>query len=128
MSRILIAEDHAVNRELMREILEGLGHEVVEATNGEEAVAAAAGCAPDLVILDIQMPKMDGITALRHLRALPAGEALRVMALTAYAMPEERARIAEAGFDGHITKPFALAVLKAEIARQLALGKARAAG
>jgi CheY-like chemotaxis protein len=120
MRRILIAEDNAVNRELIREILEGKGFEVLEACDGEEALRLIEEKHPDLVILDIQMPRMDGYTLLRAMRNIPKVSETPALALTAYAMQGDQARALEAGFDSYVTKPFESAKLLAEVNRLLA--------
>lgn len=105
MSRILVVEDSAVNRELMRELLERRGYAVAEACNGEEALQMIEEATPDLVFLDIQMPVLDGFDVVRQLRKDPRYADLRVVALTAYAMAGDRERVLSAGFDGYLTKP-----------------------
>src|SRR5258706_9206078 len=102
MKRILIAEDNTANRELLREALCIRGHEVFEALDGREAVARALECRPDLVLLDIQMPLMDGYAALSQLREQPELAGVHIIALTAFAMSDDKLRIMQAGFDGYI--------------------------
>jgi two-component system cell cycle response regulator DivK len=120
MPRILVAEDNAVNRELVREILQGEGFEVVEACDGEEALRLIGEEHPDLVILDIQMPRMDGYTLLRAIRNAPKLSGTPTLALTAYAMQGDKARALDAGFDAYVSKPFESAKLLAEVNRLLA--------
>ena len=120
MSRkILVADDNAASRELIREVLEMSGYEVVEAADGQDAVTRARENAPDLVLVDIQMPRLDGYGVLRELRADPRLSGLRVVALTAFAMQGDRERALDAGFDGYITKPVEIAALRQEIKRFL---------
>jgi two-component system cell cycle response regulator DivK len=120
MPRILVAEDNAVNRELVREILQGEGFEVVEACDGEEALRLIGEEHPDLVILDIQMPRMDGYSLLRAIRNAPKLSGTPTLALTAYAMQGDKARALDAGFDAYVSKPFESAKLLAEVNRLLA--------
>src|SRR5579862_7375155 len=97
--KILVADDNAASRELIREVLEMSGYHVVEASNGQEAVSRVHETAPDLVLVDIQMPRLDGYGVLRELRGDPKFAGLRVVALTAFAMQGDRERALEAGFD-----------------------------
>jgi CheY-like chemotaxis protein len=104
---------------LIREVLEMSGYEVLEAADGRDAVARAREGIPDLVLVDIQMPHLDGYGVLRELRADPAFAKLHVVALTAFAMHGDKERALEAGFDGYITKPVEIAALRQEIRRFL---------
>ena len=105
MKRILLVEDNEVNRELIRDMLEGKAFEVAEAENGLEALHILAQTVPDLVLLDIQMPVLDGMSVIKHLREHPEYAALPVLALTAYAMVGDRERVMAAGFSGYVAKP-----------------------
>ncbi len=105
MRKILIAEDDPASRELLLEILSGQGYEVVEAHDGTEALDKIEQTNPDLVLMDIQMPGLDGFGVLSRLRENPRFAALPVVALTAYAMREDRERTRKAGFTAHLTKP-----------------------
>jgi len=105
MAKILIVDDDAFNRKLVVTVLEQAGHEVITANTGAEGVAAARAHAPDLVLMDIQMPGMDGVEALRRLRADPLTAALKVAAFTALAMKGDAERLLAAGFDGYFEKP-----------------------
>jgi CheY-like chemotaxis protein len=102
---ILIVEDNEKNRKLVRDTLQFKGYQTVEAENGEDGVRLARERRPALVLMDIQLPGIDGLTALRHLRADPATRAIPVMAVTASAMTHDRQKILAAGFDGYQTKP-----------------------
>jgi two-component system, cell cycle response regulator DivK len=86
MSKILVAEDNLPNRELIREILEAYGHEVIEAGDGRQALDELEKNLPDLVLLDIQMPVLDGYAVVREVRKTPRLATFKVLALTAYAM------------------------------------------
>lgn len=116
---ILVADDSVASRELIREVLDMSGFEVIEATDGEEAVRLVRQDVPDLLLVDIQMPRLDGYGVLRELRADPRFSDLRVVALTAFAMQGDSERALDAGFDGYITKPVDIAALRQEIRRFL---------
>jgi CheY-like chemotaxis protein len=107
-ARILAVEDTPHNLELMTYLLTACGHLVLPATTGAEALAAARREGPHLVVLDLQLPDMDGYQVLRELRAEPATAALPVIAVTAYAMAGDRDHALAAGFDGYIAKPIDL--------------------
>ncbi len=117
--RILVADDNAASRELLREVLESMGCEVLEAVDGREAVERAREGAPGLVLVDIQMPRLDGYGVLRELRGDAQLQPVRVVALTAFAMQGDRERALAAGFDGYITKPVEIAALRREVRRFL---------
>ena len=102
---ILVVEDNERNRKLVRTILEFKGYEVVELEDGEPSLQAAKDRKPVLVLMDIELPKMDGITALRRLRADPLTAAIPVAAVTASVTPNERERVVAAGFNAYISKP-----------------------
>ncbi|MEZ4436847.1 MAG: response regulator, partial [bacterium] len=101
--RVLLVEDNAINRQVAEELLGAVGVEVVHAENGQVALDRLAGERFDAVLMDIQMPVMDGVTATRRLRE--RGETLPVIAMTAHALPAERERCLAAGMDAHVTKP-----------------------
>jgi CheY-like chemotaxis protein len=103
--KILIVEDNDRNRELVKDILVLRGYEVLEAKDGVEGVTMAREHGPDLVIMDIQMPVMDGITAAKILKSDPATAAITMIALTSFAMKGDKERFMEAGFDDYIAKP-----------------------
>jgi two-component system cell cycle response regulator DivK len=103
--RILIVEDNERNLKLVRDLLEVMGYRVVAATSGEEALPLAQREPPDLVVMDIGLPGMDGIAALRALRADPRTQDVPVIAVTASVMQTERVTIMQAGFDGYMGKP-----------------------
>ena len=117
--KVLIADDTDTGRELVRTVLEGSGLEVVEARDGVEAVELAHEHCPDLVILDLHMPRLDGFGVIRQLRSEDAFAATPIMALTASAMMGDKERAMEAGFSGYITKPIRLSALRSEIQRLL---------
>ena len=103
--RVLIVEDNQLNMKLLRDVLHATGYRALEAASGAEAVSLASEHAPDLVLMDIQLPDLDGVEALRRLRADPRTAAIPVLAVTAQAMRGERDRFLEAGFDGYVSKP-----------------------
>lgn len=119
MKVILVADDKASSRELVRTVLEHSGYRVVEAVDGEDAVRRAIDLEPDLVLLDLHMPNLDGFGAIEKLRAVPRFAATPVVALTASAMREDRERALAAGFTGFVTKPIRLADLRGEVERLL---------
>ena len=105
MKKILVVDDNAVSRELIREVLDSPDHRIFEAANGIEAFDYILADAPDLVLLDVQLPGMDGYSVVRRLRQDPRFGRLRVLAVTAFAMHGDREKALAAGFDGYITKP-----------------------
>lgn len=104
-TRILIADDHEQNRKMIRIILQKTGYEAVEAANGEEALRLARETLPALILMDIQMPLVDGVQAMKILKAEPVTAAILIVALTSYAMRGDRERFLAAGFDGYLSKP-----------------------
>lgn len=120
MKKVLVADDKAPGRELVRMVLEKSGYEVFEAGDGEEAVKEARSIHPDLIILDIHMPGLDGFGVIEKLRREPEFSATPIIALTASAMMGDRERAMAAGFTGYITKPIRLGALREEVERLLA--------
>jgi len=102
---VLIVEDNEKNLKLARDLLNYHGFTTIEATNAEDGVALARKRVPGLVLMDIQLPGMDGVSALERLREDPATSRIPVVAMTASVMKEDRERFDKAGFDGFITKP-----------------------
>ena len=119
MSKILIAEDNAVNRELLRELLEMRGHIVAEACDGEEALRMIEQTQPDLLLLDIGMPLLDGFGVMRKIRESTQFASLPVVAVTAYAMQGDREKILSSKFDGYLSKPVNARSLGEELDRLL---------
>jgi CheY-like chemotaxis protein len=117
MIKALIAEDNAVNRELLRELLESRGYDVVEACDGQEALTVIEQTRPDILLLDIGMPKMDGFAVVRELRQDPRLAKLPVIAVTAYAMQGDREKVLGSGFDGYLSKPINVKALEQELER-----------
>jgi CheY-like chemotaxis protein len=119
MKKIVIAEDSAAGRELLHELIESWGYEVIEAADGREALEKIIETAPDLVLCDIQMPEQDGYAVIQSLRQDSRFTKLPVIALTAFAMRGDKEKTLAAGFDGHQSKPVEFESLKAEIERLL---------
>lgn len=103
--KILVVEDNEKNRILMRYVLEYGGYTVIEAEDGAEGIDAARRERPDLIFMDVQMPVMDGVTALAVLRKDPETRDIKVVALTSFTMKGDRERIVAAGFDDYLSKP-----------------------
>jgi CheY-like chemotaxis protein len=119
MKQVLVVDDKASSRELIRTVLESSGYSVSEAGDGQEAVRIAQQISPDLILLDLQMPALDGFGTLEQLRADPRFATLPVIALTASAMQGDREKALAAGFTSYISKPVALTTLRAELSRLL---------
>jgi len=102
---ILIVEDNENNMMLVRDVLQMKGYTVLEATTGAEGVRLTLEAKPDLVLMDIQLPDIDGITALAQIRANEAAKKIPMLAVSASVMPEEKQKIVASGFDAYITKP-----------------------
>ena len=102
---VLIVEDNERNRKLARDVLQFRGFRTIEAVTGREALCQAAEYTPDVILMDIQLPDMSGTATLERLRSVAATAQIPVVALTAFAMREDRDRLLAAGFDGYISKP-----------------------
>lgn len=114
---ILIVDDNPSNLKLLRVLLSGEGHEVRTALSAQEAISALDNFKPSLILMDIQMPGMDGLELTRVLKASPATAKIPVVALTAYAMSGDESRAKEAGCDAYVTKPIDTRTLPALIAQ-----------
>jgi CheY-like chemotaxis protein len=123
---VLIVEDNPVNRKLLVTVLRPHGYHLLTAVDGEEAVAMAMQELPHLILMDLQLPRMNGYTATQLLKEHPATANIPVIALTAHAMPEERRHAQEIGFDGYITKPIDTRLFPSQV--RLFLEQARLAG
>ena len=121
---VLIVEDNEKNMKLARDVLQHLGHATLEARSGEEGLQLAMRQRPDLILLDIQLPGMDGIAMLQRIREQPSLHAVPVMAVSASVMPEDQRHIDSSGFDAYMTKPIALKPFLAEVERLLKEGRA----
>jgi CheY-like chemotaxis protein len=113
--RILVVEDNPLNLKLIRDVLQFAGYDVIEAHTGEEGLHLAREDPPDLVLMDLQLPGIDGTETLRRLRQDGLGRDVLVVAVTAFAMAEDRERAALAGFDGYIEKPISVRALPGQI-------------
>ena len=123
MKRILVIEDTEDNRQILRDLLSSAGYEIIEAVDGESGVSMAAKELPDLILMDIQLPVIDGYEATRRLKADPATRHIPVVAVTSYALVGDEAKAREAGCDGYVAKPFSPRLLL-ETVREF-LGQAR---
>lgn len=103
--KILVVEDNEKNRVLVRDILTYYGFNIIEASNGADGIEMAREHRPDMIMLDIQMPVMDGLTAIKVLKDIPEIRDTKIVALTSFAMKGDKERIMAAGFDSYIPKP-----------------------
>jgi two-component system cell cycle response regulator DivK len=117
--KVLVVDDNPISRELIHEVLENSDLTVVEAENGEEALNMIVLERPDIVLLDIQLPVFDGYEVLRRVRSDPRLDKLPVIALTAYAMQQDREKAFAAGFDDYVTKPIDAAALRVRVRKIL---------
>jgi CheY-like chemotaxis protein len=115
VKKILIADDKPSSRELIRALLEHKGYEILEAADGQQALDVARSAVPDLILLDIHMPVLDGYGTAQAMRLDEKLRDVPIVALTASAMHSDRARVLKAGFTAHITKPISLRELRREI-------------
>jgi two-component system, cell cycle response regulator DivK len=114
--RILLVEDTADNRQIVSDLLASAGYDLIEAVDGQSGVAMAEEYRPDLVLMDIQLPTMDGYEASRRIKAIPSLSAIPIIAVTSYALSGDEEKAREAGCDGYIAKPFSPRQLLAKIA------------
>lgn len=124
MSTILIVEDNDKNMKLARDVLQSKGYATLEAVTGEDGVRIAIEKKPDLVLMDIQLPGINGIEALRRVRADPACARIPIVAFTASVTPADRSQISAAGFDGFLGKPINLKEFLETVKRLLGSGPA----
>jgi two-component system, cell cycle response regulator DivK len=117
--RILIVEDQEDNRAILRDLLASVGYEFIEAVNGAEGVAAAARERPDLILMDIQLPVVDGYEATRQIRANPALDKIPIIAVTSYALSGDEAKALAAGCNAYVTKPYSPRQLLAKVRKFL---------
>jgi two-component system cell cycle response regulator DivK len=116
---ILVIEDHEDNRRIMRDLLTSSGYEVIEAVSGEEGVTAADTHRPDLILLDIQLPGIDGYEVARRIKANPDLQKIPIIAVTSYALSGDDVKAFEAGCNAYVTKPFSPRKLLAQIREYL---------
>jgi two-component system, cell cycle response regulator DivK len=122
-ARILVVEDNAMNLELVRDILTAEGYEVLEASDGATGVAIAALERPSLILMDLQLPRMDGLEAARSLRADPRLREIPIVAVTAHAMKGDDEKARAAGCDGFVSKPIQVREFVATVSEFLKRGK-----
>ncbi len=122
--RVLVVDDHSMSLELVTELLEQEGNQVLAATSGEVGLRLAAAEAPDLILMDLQLPGMTGYEAIRRLKADPATAAIPVLALTGSAMRGDDLKVREAGADGYLTKPLDARAFRETLRRILTPGAA----
>ena len=117
--RILIIEDTEDNRTILRDLFESVGYTVLEATNGEEGIASAEREHPDIILMDIQLPVLDGYEATRRIKASPALSEIPIIAVTSHALSDDERKARAAGCDDYVAKPFSPRAMLAKV-QQLA--------
>jgi two-component system cell cycle response regulator DivK len=117
--RILVVEDHEENRRIIHDLLTSAGFEMIEALTGEDGVRAAEAERPDLILMDIQLPGLDGYEATRRIKANPALRSIPIIAVTSYALSGDEVKAREAGCDDYVTKPFSPRALLAKVREHL---------
>jgi two-component system, cell cycle response regulator DivK len=118
--RILVVEDNELNLKLVRDVLGHAGFDVVEARTGQQGIELAAACDPALILMDLQLPDIDGVEALGRIRGSEHARRVPIVAVTAFAMPADRERALGAGFDGYMEKPISVRELPRQVAEYLA--------
>jgi two-component system cell cycle response regulator DivK len=118
--RVLVIEDHEENRRIVRLLLASAGIEMIEAATGEDGVAAAETERPDVILMDIQLPGLDGYEVTRRIKAQPALRGIPIIAVTSYALSGDEQKARDAGCDAYVTKPFSPRALLARIREHLA--------
>lgn len=121
--RILIIEDQEDNRAILRDLLSQAGYALIEAADGEEGVELAQSERPDLILMDIQLPVIDGYEATRRIKAKPELRSIPIIAVTSYALSGDEAKARAAGCDGYVTKPFSPRDLLAKVRAYLPAGE-----
>lgn len=121
--RILIIEDQEDNRAILRDLLSQAGYALIEAADGEEGVELAQSERPDLILMDIQLPLIDGYEATRRIKAKPELKSIPIIAVTSYALSGDEAKARAAGCDGYVTKPFSPRDLLAKVRAYLPAGE-----
>ena len=117
--RVLVVEDNTLNLKLVRDVLQHAGFDVVEARSGEDGIARALECQPDIILMDLQLPDIDGTQAMRTIKEGPIGSTIPIVALTAFAMSKDRERALRNGFDGYLIKPISVRDLPGQVAEFL---------
>ena len=118
--RILIVEDQEDNRTILRDVLSTVGYELIEALNGEDGVKLAQSERPDLILMDIQLPQMNGYEATQQIKSIAELKTIPIIAVTSYALSGDEAKARAAGCDGYIAKPFSPRELLAKVRKYLA--------
>jgi two-component system cell cycle response regulator DivK len=118
--RILVVEDHEDNRRIIRDLLTKVGFDLIEATTGKQGIAMAEASRPDLILMDIQMPELDGYEATRQIKANPELRKIPIIVVTSYALSGDEIKALEAGADDYLAKPFSPRKLLAKIREYLA--------
>lgn len=119
MKRILVVEDQEDNRQILRDLLGSIGYEMLEANDGAAAVTQAVEHKPDLILMDIQLPVMDGYEATRRIKANPELRSIPIIVVTSYALSGDEEKARAAGCDAYVTKPYSTRALRAKIAEFL---------
>jgi two-component system, cell cycle response regulator DivK len=117
--RILVVEDQEDNRQILRDLLSNAGYQMIEAEDGEQAIAQAVKHVPDLILMDIQLPLMDGYEATRRIKADPNLKAIPIIVVTSYALSGDEEKARGAGCDAYVAKPFSPRALLAQIREYL---------
>lgn len=117
--RILVVDDHEDNRRILRDLLTAAGYEILEAETGEDAVASAESHVPDLILMDIQLPGMDGYEATRRIKGNPALRHIPLIVVTSYALSGDEAKALAAGADAYVAKPFRPRLMLAKVREYL---------
>ena len=117
--RILVTEDHEDNRRILRDLLSSAGYQVIEAVTGEEGIRVAETQRPDLILMDVQLPGLDGYEATRRIKSNLALRAIPIIAVTSYALSGDDVKAREAGCDAYVTKPFSPRALLVKIREHL---------
>jgi two-component system, cell cycle response regulator DivK len=117
--RILVVEDQADNMQILRDLLASAGYEMIEALDGGEGVRVATAERPDLILMDIQLPVLDGYEATRHIKADPALRAIPIIVVTSYALSGDDDKARAAGCDDYVPKPYSPRLLLAKIKKHL---------
>jgi two-component system cell cycle response regulator DivK len=117
---ILVVEDQEDNRRILRDLFANAGYELIEAESGEDALSALATSRPDLILMDIQLPVMDGYEATRQIRANPDLKSVPIIAVTSYALAGDEAKARAAGCSAYVTKPYSPRALLAKVREYLA--------
>jgi two-component system cell cycle response regulator DivK len=117
--RILVVEDQEDNREILRDLLVNAGFEMIEAQDGEQAVAQATKHCPDLILMDIQLPLMDGYEAIRRIKADPKLQSIPIIVVTSYALSGDERKARDVGCDAYVAKPYSPRTLLAKIREHL---------